>query len=49
MRNKNKALEEEFITLRALIEEQEKPAGAEENAILRESYNHECELRRAAE
>ena len=34
-RDKNTALEQEFGTLRGLIEEAEKPAGAEENAILR--------------
>mgnify|MGYP006116053483 CR=1 FL=1 len=34
-RDKNTALELEFGTLRGLIEEAEKPAGTEENAILR--------------
>ena len=35
MRDKNFALEQEFVTLRGLIEAAEKPAGSEENAILR--------------
>ena len=48
-RDKNTALEQEFVTLRGLIEEAEKPAGAEENAILRASYQHEGEMRAAAD
>ena len=46
---KNLELEKEFMVLRGLIAESQKPIGSEENLMLRNQYQNERQLRINAE